>query len=182
MIVLLDIDGVVCDLASYLCDWLHAQGYARRTPDDIRQFDFAAALDVPRATIDRFWAEVGVEQHGLRLPAYPGARRFVDALRRKHRVVACTASAGAEWTGQRAMWLATVLGFAASDVVFAEGELKARIVADVLIDDRVETCGAFADRNGWALLFDRPWNRGFEQVGVNRVDGYAHVLSALGCE
>lgn len=181
MLVLIDVDGVLCDLTSYICDWLCVRyDGVKRTPEDHRQWDYADSFGVPRATIDRFWAEVGVARHAERLPAYPGARRFVDTLRRKHRVVACTASAGAEWTGQRAMWLSTVMGFNHNDVVICPADLKGELRAGALIDDRISTCEAFGT-HGLALLFDRPWNQGAESSQVRRVHSYDAILSEFGC-
>jgi 5'(3')-deoxyribonucleotidase len=55
-----------------------------------------------------------------------------------------------------------------------------RTEADVLIDDKVENCEAFAKTGRLAILFDRGHNRSYTpQAGIIRAVGWAEVLERV---
>lgn len=110
------------------------------------------------------------------LPAYVGAREFVANLQRcvgASNVHTCTAPFNAAWLSQRAEWLEDI-GIPLKLQHHTGGKELGMIHADVLIDDKPESCFAFS---GAALLFDRPWNRTHE--GYRRVFSYDDCLAAV---
>jgi uncharacterized HAD superfamily protein len=75
--------------------------------------------------------------------------------------------------------------FDAHDIPYHEfleecGPEKARVSADVLVDDKPANVRGFARERGWAVLFSQPWNAGTSVgSGVAVADGWPDVLDAL---
>lgn len=182
MIILLDCDGVLADLTNYFLAWVELRhDGVKRTAEQCTEDSWVPQI-CPRHVEDRFFADAEHGKHCARLPAYPGARDFVDALKAKHEVWACTAASSAAWSGQRAEWLERVVGIEARRQIICGRKAKQYIEADALIDDNARNVDEWGLRHGYAnaLLFDQPWNRKAPST-LARVFGYSDALKRLGC-
>lgn len=184
MKILVDCDGVLADLPNYWLWWL-SQVYDGkiRTDKDLISSPWHESINIPEHIDAMFFAECEIEQHCLRLPPYKGARKFVEALKAQgHTVLAYTATANADWTGQRAKWLERMVGIDARKQIIIGREEKPEHHADVLIDDDPGNCRGWASRHpdGVALLFDRPWNQGdYQHKPTSVSDNFGFLPNVL---
>lgn len=177
MRILLDCDGVLAHFTKTFLDFCGSAA----TDEDITQFDIVKALGLPADTYAKFGADVGRLNLCSIIPAYPGAREFVQRLQAKHEVIACTSPFNTDWLSQRGAWLERHVGIPLKQQVQCKD--KALIRGDVLIDDSWQNCEAWAEANpsGKTICFSQPWNRKheFNWVYSMRLDGYEAVLQEL---
>jgi 5'(3')-deoxyribonucleotidase len=180
--VLLDCDGVLCDLASSVITAAHGEWYRGQhcggRPGGLcvraactyahfdvepsyaacTQWDFDEAWRANDAA--RLWLAQLMQKRGFVacLQPCPGAREFVESLRSRYDVVCVTLgnSESRYWNRERERWLQSHLGFAPRDVVFTAR--KELVRGAVLVDDRPENCEAFQAAGGVAIMVPHPWN------------------------
>jgi 5'(3')-deoxyribonucleotidase len=179
--ILLDCDGV---LKHFTKTFLAFCG-SLATDEAITEFDIVKALGLPADTYARFGAAI---ESGLcaAIPSYPGAREFVAKLQARHEVYACTTPFNVPWLSQRGAALEE-LGIPLKRQIQCAD--KSMVRADLLIDDKLESCLDFIRPGQFAILFAQPWNapktdldrQRREEWGVKRLDGYDAVLRELGC-
>ena len=63
--------------------------------------------------------------------------------------------------------------------IMSNGESKATVEADVLIDDKIENVREWAQTGRQAILFDAPYNRNFDVTGVARANGWKEVVRVV---
>lgn len=156
MRILMDVDGVVADLVGAVCAELEASDFGLRTPEDFVSYEFGKVLtEGERKAITRSLAAPGFCSS---IPWYPAGRMFVECLKEIGEVVAVTKpfAAGRTWAWERQQWLGPLV----SQVVHTG--YKECVRGDVLIEDCTDHVAAWLNENelGWAILIDRPWNRG----------------------
>lgn len=187
MRILLDCDGVIADFVSHACETIFEEDGAFFRPEDFKHWDLSRTLDIDQravleeATCSKHWC--------YRIPVYEGAQNFVERLKDLGDVRALTAAVGnsKHWINERKWWLADHMSIPEKHVVFCPTDEKRFHFGDVLIEDRLETCIAWADR--WtniearprttAILIDRPWNSGPTPFGVYRVHSYNEALELI---
>jgi 5'(3')-deoxyribonucleotidase len=189
MKILLDCDGVLKHFTKTFLEFCGSSA----TDEDITQFDICKALGLPGDSYARFGNAIAPQQLCAAIPSYPGARQFVAALQARHEVYACTTPFNVPWLSQRGAAL-EALGIPLKRQIQCAD--KAMVRADLLIDDKTESCiefgavnGAMLTRRRLAILFAQPWNAlktDFDRAhlaayGVKRLDGYDAVLRELGC-
>lgn len=178
-LVLLDVDGVICDFTSRVLEDCFHLGGPKLTDADIGAFNFFPLLGAQR---DPVFARIETSGWCRNLGAYEGAAEFVDALNARAQVYACTSpwTSSAYWHAERVRWLEG-FGIPGSRVIFAEN--KALVRGDVLIDDRYDTIvrWALVNPEALAVLFDRPWNQSPDALPPNavRCRSYAEVLAVI---
>jgi 5'(3')-deoxyribonucleotidase len=158
MIILCDVDGVICDFVGGLCARLEEYGY-KRTPEDFFTYNIAECdlSDPEMAIINGASREPGF---CAKLPWYEDGREFLHSLGVYGDVYAITAPWRSNtWDSERRQWLGTYLS--PERVLSVAGDSKRLIAGDVLIEDRAPTVQQWleAHPNGRAILIDRPWNR-----------------------
>jgi 5'(3')-deoxyribonucleotidase len=184
MRLLLDVDGVLCDLVGQLCRLL-----PHRHVSDFTAYQFEHVLTLDELeTVRRAMTASGFCRD---LPWHDGALDFVQRLRLIGEVVAVTRpyDESPTWTYERARWLRPHV----PDVVHTDR--KTLIPGDVLIEDSLENAVQWSccHAAGLAIIIDRPWNQepprsGYGATipthrnhghGVLRVMTYEHALDAI---
>ena len=161
-LVLVDVDGVLCDFIGGVLDIVETVTGKRRQREEIDQFDFVAALGlnpndarVLKSIIDmrrKFCA---------RLSPFPGAfdgiAKLVD-LADIH-IVTSPWNSNETWTSEREWWLNH--HFAIPHRLVTHTSAKHLIAGDWLVDDKTETCERWqaAHPNGVAVQWITPHNR-----------------------
>ena len=177
--VLIDCDGVLCDLMGFFRDEVSRTNSSREIPRvfphcyDIRKACKDAGLSSDRAV-------EGLKTHGASCSRpYEGAAEFVRTLRFNHdvRIVTSPWVGAPDWYRQRVDWLKWHFGIDERHVIFAVD--KTYIEGDYLIEDSAEKLEAWSCRYGkdGAILIDRPWNR--EGYGLRRARSYQQVLDYI---
>lgn len=63
--------------------------------------------------------------------------------------------------------------------ILSNGESKAQVDADILIDDKMENVIEWAASGRKALLFDRPWNQQIEATRIERCYDWRDVVNSV---
>lgn len=165
MRILLDVDGVLGDFPSECLRFCNQYGRAFGslpfTLEMVDQHDILKALKLEhlQERFDQHCIDTDFCRH---MPLYEGARDFAEKLRSLGEVVVVTSPYAAvpTWCHARLAWLKQHFGIDKQNVIFAKR--KELVRGDVLIDDKLSNCEAFADTewNTTAIVLDRPWNRG----------------------
>lgn len=174
MRILTDVDGVLADLVSALCERLEWAGYDY-SPQDFKAYDFAKTLC--GEALERVNLALAEDSFALSLPLYPGASTFLKELASLGEVVAVTSphKASRTWAHDRTLWCKTH----GIDKVIHTSH-KDMVTGDVLIEDHPENARTWQTAHPWgrAILIDRPWNQGTD-VGFRRVRSYGEALFAV---
>lgn len=180
-LILTDVDGVLADFVGHACKTIYNTIGEAYTPRDFEYFEMSKTLSdeavkvLHQATCTQYWCSG--------MPAYVGASEFISALRDIGDVVALTAAVGSSdhWINERKEWLAEGFGFIQEELIFCPGPLKQYVAGNILIEDRLDTCTQWAERNdtGIALLCNQPWNQGPTPFGVYRVSSYREALALI---
>jgi 5'(3')-deoxyribonucleotidase len=170
--ILVDVDDVLCSWLETLLARMAEAGGPRLTPEDVRHWswrdnfgdDWAAQwerwLDSPDLYDDLDWL--------------PGAEEGVHRLRGLGRVVAVSA-ATAGHASSKLRWL--LERFEPRDIVLAAD--KALVGGNLLIEDSPRQVGEWVATGRPAVLFDRPWNRGYDLERCVRVRGWTECVRAV---
>ncbi len=159
--LLVDVDGVLCNFADTYLAMLNSLTGRSHTSLDITSWHFdrcVASAEEDQAV----WRQIAnSEDLVYELPEYPETGAFLEAMRRKYRVVAVTAPAWdcPHWMPGRADWLRR-RGFSTKDIVFCSD--KRLVDGHIFIDDHPENVASwYCQRyNCQAFLVHRPWNQG----------------------
>lgn len=162
-LVLLDVDGVLCDFIGPLVNeinWLHGTNFTR---EDVTRWDPKKCLPgVTSKSLDAVYNITARKPGWCRnLQPYPGA---VEGFRRLEDVanihIVTTPFHSSEcWMSERVEWLHEHFDIYPEDITFTSR--KELIEGEYLIDDKTETCSKWSHAHdyGTALLWDTPHNR-----------------------
>lgn len=176
MIILCDVDGVICDFVGGLCARLEEYGY-KRGPDDFFTYNIGECnfTEPELAIINAASREAGFCKN---LPWYEDGREFLHGLGVYGVVYAITAPWRSNtWDSERRAWLSSYLS--PERVLSVAGDSKRLITGDVLIEDRAPTVHQWlgCHKNGRGILIDRPWNRNTdEHPRMTRVESYDEAI------
>lgn len=167
--LLLDCDGVICDLLTPTLAVINPD----LTPESVTDENLFALAHKhgAMANLVDLWSRPGFVEG---LAPYPGAVETVAKLRSLFDVVVVTKPyyRSQYWVTERLAWLAKHFGFTENDVVFTSD--KAVVLGDLFVDDSTH----HVDRHngmGRTVLFDRPYNRASGHR--NRVVGYEGLVT-----
>jgi 5'(3')-deoxyribonucleotidase len=175
--VLLDVDGVLVDLATPV--HVAAQDILTKTlppPSEWAAYDFAKAMGLTQSQATRLY-NILRKRDNLAAQAlwYPGAIEFVRKLLDNGYDVCFVTK---PWEGmpswQKDRRRQLVEHFPEQEIMFTAH--KRRIIGHYLIDDCVDH---IVHNRGRGMLFDQPWNRGYEARGFRRICGYDHALKYI---
>lgn len=137
-VVLLDIDGVVCDYASAFVSEINRITGKSLDARDIDRWDIGEWAGICPEENDAVMAQVTSKGWCRDLRPYEGAVQGVERLRDLADVVVLTAPMhGKHWHAERVEWIRDHLGLQPEDVIFSKR--KELVEGDVLIEDRAET-------------------------------------------
>lgn len=157
-ILLLDVDGVLCDFATPALDFLRSIGDTRTTTGILSKWDL---FDGNEEVEERFRRDVASHDGFCRgMKPLPGAVDFVMAAKREYDVVFLTAPYDVlDWHRQREKWVQDTFDLSRDNVVFARR--KELVPGCAFVDDKASNVMAWSrshpDR--LAILWDQPWNR-----------------------
>lgn len=178
--VILDVDGVVADFVGHTINVLGdlAPPGGR---DAFTAWDMVSVMSPDARTLAaREWRRQG---WCLTMPVLPDAQNAVDRLSLRADVVWATApmSRAPHWMYERAAWLDRMFAADPDNIVFAHD--KSHVWGDVFVDDKPENVDRWASvhRDGVALLWDAPYNRGWVRRHPNarRATAWRDVFDAL---
>lgn len=173
-IILLDIDGVVCDF----------KGAVRRLVDEVSDepfddevWDFTAKLSPLAKQHYKTRSAAADFCRGLR--AYDGAVRFIERLQDLGEVVAVTSPLlhCPTWEFERRLWLPEELGFRGDVISTGRKDL---VHGDVLIEDSVDNLTKWSAR--WrrsGVLVTREYNAAHVSDDYVRAASYDEVIAAV---
>lgn len=169
MLVGVDCDGVLSDFFGSVVDFMRGHHDLHL---DMRQ---ATDWDVRRSFgLTEFqWRSyvMSVDLHGLcsRMKPIPGAREWLDALRRRHEVIVVTKPLTPGWLEQRADWLVSEMGVPLESQ-FHVGDKK-YVWLDTLIDDKPDV----SSYTGRVIVLAQPWNTNTSSLRLS----YEEILRVL---
>lgn len=163
-LVLLDVDGVLCDFVGSLLEAINAYTNMEFQREDITGWDVAESLRIPKKTLNEVYKRsISLPGWCKRLQPYPGA---VDGFRRLKEVaevhIVTTPFASSDfWLQERVEWLHTHFKVKPEEITFTSR--KELVKGDYLVDDKVETCvkwgGKIRARQERAILWSTPHNK-----------------------
>jgi 5'(3')-deoxyribonucleotidase len=162
--ILVDCDGVLSDFVGLILNWVertHGLAYRRESVD---QWDCLAALGFGPEEWKRLSDSVGPLELCRKMPTLPGAAAFLVALEAQAEVKVATTPMNAAWLGQRAEWLEEHMGIPLERQIHIhdKSDLAGPTYAgkrwDLLIDDKVENCVAFAEAGGISFCLAAAYN------------------------
>lgn len=184
MHILLDIDGTLAQFTEALSKYLLDRGYEY----PIEKFDTYALKDCldPK----HHWlleAAPCNKQFCWSIPRYDGAQHFAKSIKAKgHKITLVTALwNGPHWAEARTAWIESFLSpkeLKDTPWAFVTPEQRCELDADILIDDRPQTCQLWATKHDKkALLMHRHWNAKYDDLHkkVVRVHSYDKALEHL---
>lgn len=175
-LILVDCDEVLADLTPQFCKWHNYEFGTSFTKEMAFSHAYEESFGIPLSVVEQFFNLIS--SGAVSLPPFEGAKKFVQDLRNYGDVAACTATASAAWTGARALWLEEHAGIPAKDQIICGRKHKKRIGGDLLIDDYHNNCDEFYSRIGAPfILFDQPWNRGYDSRYGFRAKTYDDVVA-----
>lgn len=173
--ILIDVDGVLCDLDAAVIPLISRVAGKKFTAEDYTDWDYKIAFGLTEAQ-DREVHEY-MRQRGFyeALPVVPGAFDALDALRGLGDVVAVTSlMSGLHYAGERLEWLHWVLKFDYEDVVLTKR--KNLVTGVTLIDDYAVNVAAWEKQwDAAGILWDRPCNRTVK--ATQRAHGWKELIS-----
>lgn len=186
-----DLDDVLAATNEVLASFHNANYGTSYTVDQITDWDLGRLWGVSDAGefMRRFVEFCGSGEHEMMQPV-PGSVSAIDMLSRSHTIVIVTARPRSVEQETR-QWLETHFPTLVYSLHFQEvedhfraskGVICRELGVDVFIDDAAHQIEHVAPHVSHALLFDRPWNRGYQsQVGnVARVHTWEAILWRTG--
>ena len=144
MRILIDLDGICCDLLKvWLEDYNEKYGDSL-TKDDITTFKMA---DVVKEEARKDIIEmIKVPNYFRNLPTVPGTRKALKRLRANHEVRLVSSPMGVDSFSDKAWWVENVLGLNRRNLMLVPSHDKNWIQTDVIIDDKPSTLVSFANK------------------------------------
>jgi len=163
--VLLDMDGVIADFfTSAIMEHPSALNLGIVTPADLEtRYPKDKGWDIPSAlgvTSGEFWRKIDTYEFWRGLPAFAGAREFVESVSRMVPVAICTSpSLNSDCCKAKVDWINLHIGNQYPVYLCYRGgkEMFAN-ERTLLIDDYDRNVEAFRKAGGRAILVDRPWS------------------------
>jgi len=166
-LLLLDLDGVIIDLATHLFSYYDVPCLEDEYPDGY-MWDIGGAVNhireqdgLPAVPMETFWSTLSYN-FWRNLPQYPTARNFIEWLEMSGEleVCFCTASAGTpESVAGRYDWVKDYYPNKVNSMFMTSNKSPlGRIPGAILIDDSDKNVDDFRAVGGDAILVPRPWN------------------------
>ena len=182
MRIAIDLDDVVLDFVGNLCATLQREYASTLVPDDIVEWDLRKVLD---PIVGENWWHWWKERDWLwaQAPAVPGAIGAIRTLRRAGHYLEIVTSKPDWAEAQTWRWLGKWRPPVQRVTIIGMDEQKIdRTDAELLIDDKPETCNTWAEAGRSAFLFSRPHNRSHRVPAhglVSRVNGWWDILERV---
>ena len=167
-IIIMDVDGVVCDFVGGLMDYNPSRKLAGVDSITEYRIEFSKA-EIAACADYKFWRN---------LPTYPDAdpKAFEGA---GHTLVWCTKpwDSCIGWAHARTSWLRK--NFQAEEIICTAA--KHRVKGDVLIEDSYENLVRWKEHfpEGRALLYMRPWNKSIDYTDRFTWDRLPQLLEEI---
>ncbi len=175
MRVLVDVDGVIRDMHSYM-DKVYDREFPEETRSPITEWHFYKSYSIGKRVYDFAFKDFAKEIFGD-APAYPGAAKFVKELsNRGHRITICTSQ-------NRYTSFVTMLWLNEHRIYYDDFYLtcytknetpEKMIKGDILIDDGLHNLENF---DGTQICFAQGWNTEFK--GKYRTNNYEEILNII---
>lgn len=151
----IDVDGVLCDHVRGLEPWISRRYGVQFTKEMVTDWDFDFG---PSSLVKELREAYSHPEVIQMLPAVPGARAAIEALRQKHELLAVSNRPRVAEAATRE-WLDREIG-PINLLLFSGSKLLSRV--DLLIDDFPPHVVELATQRKLGILFTQPWNQAFE--------------------
>ena len=170
MTIFFDVDGVLADTAQFACDLMWWRYSMNMTPAMITSVDSAMSGIITEVANDR-----RLNQY---IKPINGAQGGVNWIAAHHPICFLTAR---PMSSNTSAWLMDHFDVRIRTIYTDEKWREGKRPGDMLIDDNLEQCGAWAATGRVAILFDQPWNQAEElPERVVRCKGWNAVEKAVG--
>ena len=166
-----DIDGVLRNFISSL-NLVYDQVYAKEESywrEPVKTWELAPYYSIGKCIYD-FAFNIYAYDIFINAKPYEGAVEFMKKLNNKHDVVIAT-SQNRKTLEYAVRWLnekdITYNDFYAKVGGYGSHNNKNGVVADVLLDDRVENLESF---KGLSICMDRPWNQNWDGLRIHSLE------------
>lgn len=178
MRILIDLDGICCDLLSQWLKDYNAKYRDALTKDDVVTFKMADIVkpEAKRAIYDMI-KEPGYFRY---LPPIAGAREAVKALDATNEVRLISSPIGIASYSDKAAWVEDEFGMRRDMLMLVPSHEKHWVRTDVIIDDKPSTIKAFANYQPGAhrITIAYPYNQEVENVCSLYAQDYDHTEQA----
>src|SRR3990167_2168837 len=184
--ILVDIDGVMCDLVGEVLNRLNKRLGTKFKQDKIKEWNFFAPESVIFTEEEMRHINEIMKEEGLtnECSLITDAKETLEKLKEQgHEIIWLTApwKHSKTWCYDRTLWIERELGHISKNTIFAWN--KEDIPGDVLIDDNPEFIMKWQNKHsskGLAYLFRQPWNveKG-EKEELVFLDGWKDMLFIL---
>lgn len=180
----IDFDDVICSFVEGVCETVSRDFDVDVRPEDVTSWRFGDYLDHHIGRSWWAWLEDHAPLWGEKFKPVRGALGTMERLRAQGHLLEIV-TAKPRWAEQPFWnWLARYGTSAQRVTVLGMGETKVGATdADVLIDDKFESCREFAADGRVALLYSAAHNRGRElDPGMYRVNDWHQVEKLIQIE
>lgn len=180
-LVLLDVDGVLCDFMGPLVAEINVQLGTTFKREDVTCWNPRDALGLTNKQIDAVYDMTARAPGWCRtLEPYSGAVEGFHRLKEvaNIHIVTTPFHTSKTWMSERTEWLKQYFDVKPEDITFTSR--KEWISADYLVDDKAETCLQWdLQYHGVPILWDTPHNRQLQDNGwcVSRVKSWDELMS-----
>ena len=168
----IDIDGVACDHATAVCEYVNQKFKSAHTRDEVASWDHDFG---PITFVQAVEEAYPIPEFIARMALTPGFQRFSAEIQRRMDVVFVSARKEYCWEST-CTWIREHFGEA--KVIFRGG--KQDIEAGYLIDDHPKNVLDFASEGRNAFLFFQPWNRNDETRKLLCGHPRCHLVQSFG--
>jgi len=151
-----DIDGVVCDLITTVCQRINDKYEVMYTPDDIQEWH--QPLCINGLTLEQAVRDTLLDDNYRPRP-YPDAWMGLKTLLyRRHSLVFITSRKdSADIKKTTALWC-MMHSPPRVDIPIIHTNNKSEVPVDILIEDNIDTAKDFAETGRHVIVMVRPWN------------------------
>ena len=149
-IFLMDIDGVVCDHAKSICEWVNNNYGLRSSPDDVIDWDYNFGPITFVEAVRKCYCK---PEFIMNMTEYPGIKELIDFINQGMNLKFATSRSTCEEATRN--WIFTKFGN--YDIIFHKNKVQLKF--NYLVDDYAPTIlDITIDDNKIGFLMKRPWN------------------------
>lgn len=180
----IDLDEVVVDFLEGLLDFYHRVVGKRFRREEFSSYDFWETWGGTREEAIEITDKFHQSEHFENIVPIEGAIDSIKRLSEKHEIFFITSRPGF-WKEKTSNWLKKYFPKGNFKIIFSgdfhdQGRTKAEICEELeiplMFEDNKHYALSCAERGIKVILFDKPWNKGFEHENLVRVHSWEEAV------